>query len=589
MQDSSDSKEIAEPGENSRSNTADSPVVDDPTSNSDIDSTTASTVLMEVLPGVAVVAGEVPPELKPDLIDFGIVPAADRKQISAILASIGNAATVVGNLGNAFAGVQGLYRIDATSQALLNSGATLAVKDGGNLGAVMVPGRFLRQARFYSVNAVGKAQTGASIGPALAMVGLQMMLSEVSGLVRTNLAVTSQVLTAIRKDQWAELTGLVAAIDRAVDQAREIESVPTSLWEDIAGSGALLQKQLELYRENVRDHVRQIGRADGRSHREYLQTNAEAIAFDAYALLSSLKAWTGYHALRAARARAAGREDAAEAQYAEVIARGTRAEFDSALAASTSLVDALTRELRITAELPGPDAWPLPGKRKDVKAARETSARLLKAIEPLADALHPPAPPLEAPGVFCAPESLDGEPYLRILRWFLEDGETLRVLGFPDQLDAVGPVSAIVGGAKERLAAARDKAAAKTLVAVTDRRIITAKTNAFLEQAEIRQDIPTDQVRYVRATTTQDKSARLAIDVITRDENIRWLFHADMDDTQVGALAAVLAESMTIPDVERDELQRRRYAPIEAGKKGESAGTRSTEPTGPEATTRDAE
>ncbi|MEU7314471.1 hypothetical protein [Streptomyces sp. NPDC007083] len=586
MQDPSNSREIAEPEDNGRSN---SPVVDESTSDADIDSATASTALVEVLPGVAVVAGEVPPALKPDLIDFGIVPAADRKQISAILASIGDAATVVGSLGNAFASVQGLYRIDATTQALLNSGAKLAVKDGGNLGAVLVPGRILRQARFYSVNAVSKAQTAASIGPALAMFGLQMMLSEVSGLVRTNLAVTSQVLTTIRKDQWAELTGLVAAIDRAVDQAREIESVPTSLWEDVAGSGALLQKQLELYQENVRDHIRQIDRADARSHREYLQTNAEAIAFDAYALLSSLKAWTGYHALRAARARAAGREDAAEAQYAEVIARDTRAEFDSALAESTRLVDALTRELRITAELPGPDAWPMPGKRKDVKAARETSARLLKAIEPLADALRPPAPPLKAPDIVCAPESLDLKPYLRILRWLLEDGETLSVLGFPDQLDTVGPLSAIVGGAKEKLAAARDKAAAKTLVAVTDRRIITAKTNAFLEQAEIRQDIPIDQVRYVRATTTQDRNARLAIDLITRDENIRWLFHSDIDNTQVGALAAVLAESMTIPDVERDELQRRRYAPIEAGKQSESTGMGSTEPTGSEATTCDAE
>ncbi|MEH0577038.1 hypothetical protein QBA54_21640 [Streptomyces sp. B21-108] len=589
MQDPSDSMEIAEPEENGRGNTADSPVVDDPTSNSDIDSTTASTVLVEVLPGVAVVAGEVPPELKPDLIDFGIVPATDRKQISAILASIGNAATVVGNLGIAFASVQGLYRIGDTAQALLNSGAMLAVKDGGNLGTVMVPGRILHQARFYSVNAVSKAQTAASIGPALAMVGLQMMLSEVSGLVRTNLAVTSQVLTSIRKDQWAELTGLVAAVDRAVDQAREIESVPTSLWEDVAGSGALLQKQLELYQGNVRDHVRQIDRADTRSHREYLQTNAEAITFDAYALLSSLKAWTGYHALRAARARAAGREDAAEAQYAEVIARDTRAEFDSVLAETTNLVDELTRELRITTELPEPDAWPLLGKRKDAKAAREISARLLEAIEPLADALHPPAPPLEAPSVVCAPESLGLEPYLRILRWLLEDGENLRVLGFPDQIDAIDPISAILGGAKEMLAAAMDKAAVKTLVAVTDRRIITAKTNSFLEQGEVLQGIPVGQVRYIRAAIPQDRNARLAIDLITRDENIRWLFDADVDNTQVDALAAVLAESMTIPDVEREELQRRRYALIEAGEKSESTGTRSTKPTGSESTACDVE
>ncbi|MFD5036977.1 hypothetical protein ACFWNI_07695 [Streptomyces sp. NPDC058377] len=585
MQGPSDSTEIPEPEEGGRADSADSPGTDGPAPSPGVDSSPTSTVIAEVLPGVAVVCGEIPTELKPDLIDFGIVPAADRRQISAVLASLGNAATVAGNLGNAFASVQGLYRLGHATQALLNSGAKLAVKDGANLGAVMLPGRILRQARLYPVNAVSKAQGAASIGPGLAMIALQMMLSEVSGLVRTNLAVTSQVLTAIRKDQWAELTGLVAAIDRAVDQAREIESVPTSLWDDVAGSGALLQKQLELYRGHVGDHVKQIDRADARSHHEYLQTNAEAIAFDAYALLSALKAWTGYHALRAARSRAAGREEAAEAQYAEVIARDTRAEFDSSLAESTSLIASLTRELRIIAELPGRETLPLPGKRKDSKAARQTAARLLEAIVPLADALRPPAPPLVAPGVVCAPESLVPDPYLRILRWLLDDGETLRVLGFADQLDAVGPVSAIFSGAKEKLAAARDKAAASTLVAITDRRIITAKAGAFLEQAEIRADFPIDQVRYVRAAATQDKSMRLAVDLITRDENIRWLFHADTVGTRVDALAGVLAESMAIPDAERDALQQRRLTAIEADGASESTDASSADPTGSEAET----
>ncbi|MGH3267903.1 MAG: hypothetical protein ACRDN1_02360 [Trebonia sp.] len=582
--------EIAQPEGNGQSNTAGSPVADDPAPNSEIDSTTASTVLAEVLPGIAVVFGEVPAELKFDLIDFGLVPTADRMQIANVLASIGNTATVAGNLGTAFASVQGLYRITDATQALLKAGGTLAVKDGANLGTVIFSGG-LAQARFIPVTTVSMAQNAAAIGPALAMVALQMQLSEITGLVRTNIALTSQVLTTIRNEQWAELTGLVATVDRAVGQAREIRSVPTSLWDSVAGNEPSLRKQLDLYRLNVRGHVGQIDRPDTHRRREYLQTNAEAILFDAHALLASVKAWAGYQALRAGRARATGREDAHEARFVDVIARDTRTELDFALAETTSLVDSLTRELRIIAELPGRDTLPqsLPGKRRDSKAARQTSARLLEAIEPLADALRPPAPALEAPGVVCAPRSLDLEPYLRILRWFLEDGETLRVLGFPDQLDALGPISAILGGAKEKLAAAMDKAAAKTLVAVTDRRIITAKANAFLEQGEVRQDIPVDQVRYVRAAITQDRSARLAIDLITRDENSRWLFQADIDNAQVDALAAVLAESMTIPDVERDALQRRRYAPIEAGKKGESTGTRSTEPTGSEATTCDAE
>jgi len=378
---------------------------------------------------------------------------------------------------------------------------------------------------------------------------------------------------------------------RAVASAREIGSVPASLWDSVAGSDASLLKQLELYRLNVRGHVAQIGRAGAHRRREYLQTNAEAILFDASALLSSVKAWTGYQALRAGKARAASRDDAHEARLVDVIARDTRAELDVALAETRSLIGSLTRELRIIAELPGRDtlSQSLPGKRRDSKAARQASARLLKAIEPLADALHPPAPALEAPDVVCAPGSLDLGPYLRILRWFLEDGEVLRVLGFPDQVDALGSVSAILGGAKDKLAATMDKAAARTLVAITDRRILTARANAFLEQGEIRQDIPADRVRYVRAAAAQDRSTRLAIDLITRDENIRWLFHADIDDTQADALAAVLAESMTIPDAERDALRRRRHTLIEAGKKSESTGATSTEPAGSEATTCDAE
>ncbi|MFE1894853.1 hypothetical protein [Streptomyces yangpuensis] len=547
MQDPSDSTETGGPGEPGRHD--------------------ASTVLAEVLPGIAVVFGEAPAELGLDLVDFGLVPAADRDRISALLASVGNTATVAGNLGNAFAGMQGLYRITDATQALLKAGGTLAVKDGANLGTVLLSGG-LAQARFIPVTAVSAAQTAAALGPALAMVALQMQLSEITGLARTNIALTSQVLASVRHGQWAELTALVTTVEQAVDRARAVGSVPTSLWDTVAGSGASLLKQLDLYRLNVAAHIRQIRGAQAPRRREYLEANAEAVVFDSHALLSSLRAWTGYQALHAARARAAGPEDAAEARLVDEIARRTGEEFDSALAETASLVSALTRELRIIAELPGRDTLSLPGKRRDATAARQTSGRLLEAIEPLADALRPQAPPLEAPDVVCAPESLGAEPYLRILRWFLEDGETLRVLGFPDQVDGLGPISAIFSGAKEKLAAARDRATANTLVAVTDRRIITARANAFLEQGEIRQDIPVDLVRYVRAATVQDRSGRLAIDLITRDENIRWLFHADVGAPHVDALAAVLAESMTIPDAERQAFQQRRHASLDAGGQG---------------------
>jgi hypothetical protein len=423
-----------------------------------------------------------------------------------------------------------------------------------------------------------------------------MTLSEVAGLVRTNIALASQVLTTIRHEQWAELTGLLGTVDGAVRKAVEVGSVPASLWDTVAGKKADLDKQIDLYRRNVRHHVGKIGRLDAHGRRGYLEANAEAITFDANALLSSLEAWTGHQVLHAARARAAGADDAAEARLADSIARDTRMEIDSVLAETASLVDSLTRELRIIVELPGRATLPLTSGRRDSKAARLTCARLLEAIEPLADALRPSAPQLETPDVVCAPKGLDHEPYLRILRWFLEDGETLRCLGFPYQLDEGEVVKAVgqrvLGGLDGEKWATRvglDPEKWATLVAVTDRRIITARTSALRQQGEISQDIPIDLMRYVRSSTTQDESVRAVIDIITRDKNIHWTFHADTDNTQVDALAAVLAESMTIPGAEREELQGRRYTPIEAGKKSESTGTRSIEPTGSVATTGDAE
>jgi hypothetical protein len=87
--------------------------------------------------------------------------------------------------------------------------------------------------------------------------------------------------------------------------------------------------------------------------------------------------------------------------------------------------------------------------------------------------------------------------------------------------------------------------------------VITARTNVFRQTGAISQDIPLGQVRYVRARTEHDESARSMIDLITSGENVSWRFSAGTDDAHVNALAAVLAESMMIPDTERDELARR--------------------------------
>jgi hypothetical protein len=517
-----------------------------------------ATVIAEMLPGVAVVFGDVPTELELDRIDFGLVSSADRAQLSSALAAAGNSATVAGNLGTALASVQGLYRVNDATRAMLDGGATLAVKDGANLGT-MLTSEGLRQARFIPVTGLTAAQTAAAIGPAVATIALQMQLSEITSLVQSNLALTGHVLASIHRGERAELAGLVEAIDLAVVRAKELESVPASLWEDVAGKGADLRAARNLYQDKVGGHVAQLSTVEGRARRDYVHAHAESISFDATALLLSLKAWAGYQALHAGKARTVGRDDPDETRLVELIARDTRAELSSALDQTRALVDALTRELRLVSELPGRQSVSqrFSGARGDVKAARRATARLLETIAPLAEALHPSPEPLATPRVICAEPSVDVAPYLAILRWFLDDDEHVRVLALPERSSATGAIAAAVGGAMDRVSAARDKPIAKTLVVVTDRRVLTAGSISFLERGEVTSDQPIEHVRYVRLLPPKHAGEQSLVDLITRDANHRWTFPASVVSTTVAELSAILGEAMNLPADECAALQGR--------------------------------
>ena len=532
-----------------------------------------STTLVEVIPGTAVVFGDVPQGF--EIIDFGLIPSSDRARLSTALGSIGNAATIGGNLANAVSSAKGLYRVTDATRALLESGGKLASKDGAKLGAIFKNGDLVGQARFvpYTVTA---AEAVAAFGPAVAMIALQMQLNEISGLVQTNIALTAQTLKTIRHLQWAELNGLAKSVDRAIDQANQIESVTRSLWESISGNQAALDKQLDLYKRSVNDHVQQLGLLTGNARREYLEANAEAVLFDANALLYSLKAQTGYQALRAARSRAEGADNQLEAQLVDVITRDARTEFDAGLAASSELVSSLARELRIIAELPGRATMPLTKKRRDAKASQLTCADLLAAIEPLANVLYPAAAELGDPELVCAPESFDLEPYLHILRWYLEDGEVLRGVAFPYQPgshDLVGALPPVLGArvdatwaalAPGAWAAVVDKAASSTFVAVTDRRVITAAPRALLNRGVLGESFSVREIHFVRPPLKQHNSVRPTIDVITENQNLRWLFPSNADEGTIDKFAAILEESATSTGERRPAIEDGRRRPSEA-------------------------
>lgn len=495
-----------------------------------------STILMEVADDVVVLFGEIPEGV--ELVDLGLIPEHDRTQLSRALGSIGNAGTIAGNIAEAATSAQGLFRLNEATFSLLRSGGELAAKDGAKLGAILKNGQVIAQARFIPVS-VTAATALAAMGPAVAMIALQMQLGEISSLVRTNIALTTQTLKAIRNEQWSELEGLADSIDDASQKVREIGTLTDTLWESIAPMGQPTRKQTRLYRKNVTGHIQEIRKSDGHARRQYLESNAEAIVFDTYALLTSLKTHATHQALMAAQARKRSETDENEAKLFEIITRDTPPEIKDSREEIGQLTESLVRELRIIAELPGRATMPLTKKRRDAKATKLTCAQLLEAIEPLADVLHPAVDTPAVPETVCAPDDLDLDPYLRVLRWFLEDGEQLHGIAFPYEASANNfsrkLLSKLVDAAWQA-----GKAAFSTFAAVTDRRIITANPRELLRHGELGATYQLDDVEDVHPRTDNTDHVCPTIGVTTKQSDIRWMFPARADQTSIDDLATMI-------------------------------------------------
>lgn len=550
-QSRTDNNQSEEPSENTREEQA-------------VGAALPSVELVEVMPGTAVVFGDVPEDM--DLLDFGLVPQEDRDRVSNALGTLGNVGSVYGNLANAAQSVQGLYRVNDATMALLNSGARLASKDGAKLGTLFQNGKMVAQARFVPVSMTA-ASTLASIGPAIAMIALQMQLDGINKLVQANIALTQQTLQTINQEQWAELAGLSKSINRAIDQSKRVGQVTASIWENVAGNEPILDKQLDLYSQKVKSHIQKVHQLDGEARQEYLKNNAEAILFDSKALLYALKVQAGYQMLRAAYSRVLGKNDDSEARLAEVIEQDMRDATKIGVDNSRRLVGALMRELRIVAELPGRAKLPLTKSWRFKKTSKMTCRQLLDSLEPLANTLHPVAENIEIPALVSAPENTDVHSYLHILRWFMHDGEKLKGLSFvyqPGQRDLTGVVPQLLmkrvdavwdSAESGALASVIDKTTLAKCVMFTDRRIIVVSPHDFLNRGVIETSVPIKDIRYVRTPDVSDCQVRKTIDIVTERHNLRWMFPKQVSDDAIARLTNLVTTASTEhseqPDVEK--------------------------------------
>ncbi|MGP5005161.1 hypothetical protein ACTXJN_13240 [Corynebacterium casei] len=453
-----------------------------------------SITLVEISPGVAAVFGEIPDGL--DLLGLELLPSTDRDNLASLLGGVGTVGIASAGLLEASSQARGLFRVTDATLKILHGGGEMAAKDGALLGGILKDGKIVAQARFVPV-AMNPAVLAGTVAIVVSMVALQKLIGDAAALTRENIQISKSILKSIRNEQWAAIEGLSEAVDSAVTETRQIDAVTESVWEPIAGSLPEIQKQQKLTGREIRGHINAVKKLQGRALRDYLTHNAESILFQVYAQLTVLKTYVQFQALRASIARARSSQDAKEGELFEQISRETPAEFEKTKSEIRLLTNALVRELRIIAELPGRAAMPLSKKKKQVKETQLTCQQLLDAIEPLADFLSPATEHPGKPPVTCGPGGLDLAPYLNIIRWFLEGEETVRAIAFPYSVSSEG----FGGGparirdirvdrswsslSAEKVGSAVNKLATAKAVAVTDRRIIIADPESLLRRGEL--------------------------------------------------------------------------------------------------------
>ena len=304
-----------------------------------------------------------------------------------------------------------------------------------------------------------------------------------------------------------------------------------------------------------------------------MRVNAQNIIIDACAAFETLQAWVCLSVLKRSHELANGEPltlDLPEIQQ----------EIETDLQTQRELLYALIRELHVIADTAGKWTIPLTQKRRDTAVSQEIARKLLEALDGLARQLGIRENPQPEPTVTCAPEDYDTSAYTDTLRWFLDEGEELHALAFPvDRLShrLLAKASSPFAEAMEfawaglpqredtkapgirkpgqaagflRRAAQRSVVVAPEMVAVTNRRVITASPQDFIQKGTVTGSYPLEELTW-DFLNEQDSLAQLH--VTHEERQFEWCFpHAGREAAQ--ELASLLKTTCAALPADTDPL-----------------------------------
>jgi len=442
--------------------------------------------------------------------------------LNDLIASIGEGASLTGGAASAANAIQhmsGLYKLDAVTKAQLAAGDALTkATDGQLIGTVRnAGGQITRQARLIPVSAPQIAGAIAAIGPAIAMVAVQMQLDSISKQVSTVQHTTLQTQRMLKDWQNASFHGTQQAVLRIYRKSTKEGTVSNTNWEQINGLSNDIERHRNYYKQRIKTHAQELQNCqnDVSKRRNYITQHQESILFDTFAALNCIQTWCCYFQLAHERARIKGEQPTLT--YDEM-----RAEVEDDLKEQRTLLHALMRELRIISELSGASSFFPLQKQQDKTVSSNTATKLLEQLNELAQHLGIHENPMPNPDITCTPDNYDVSPYTKILRWYLDEGEELRALTFPvnalthkvvaptiDRIRSKPSVDSAwsmlptpkdttewsLGWVKR--ATGRAVMVSPEMVAVTDHRILTADPQEFIQKG-----IVTEEFSIVDVTPT---------------------------------------------------------------------------------------
>ena len=487
-----------------------------------------SVSLVEVEPGVAVLFADHPP-VDFDLIPFEMLSTQARQTLGDKLAIASGLGNLAAQGAQGVISAQGLVRLAPETLRALNTLQPMT-SGGWNLGSLVTSkGTIAAAVRWAPATGVQSVTMLAALGPAAAMLALQLQLASISRRLDENIQLTRDVLRALHEDQWATLLGLHETTMRAVREAQSTGAVNDHIFAAIATKEADLRKQRHLFTSFVQRHIKALD-TDPKGRRAYIQKNIEQILADTHGVLMAEGSWYRSQVLRAGHI-SHDQENAVENEglLAQLIAE-TQTEHTQAMDDIAHLLSVLESQCRLMAELPGELSLPFTTKRRNIRDTVAMAEALAERVAALRNQVHTQPGPLD-PSLRVFNEAVP-EDVLRILRWVIP---------------AKDPLLAIADVNLDRLVGEN------AYLGVTPERLFISTQAAIRKQGTIERQVLLSDIRYVRFRE-RDKQGPV-MDVITADDNIRLTFDGwagkgqGLDNAR--RLGNLLTAAMDIPDSER--------------------------------------